>query len=419
MYHRDAAVSNMDIKRVRADFPALLKEVDGRPPIYLDSACQTLRPKAVIDAMAEYYECYPSCAGRSVHRFATEVSVRCDDVRSRTASLFGCADSSQVVFMKNATEALNTVVMGLENEPGSEVVTTDYEHNSLHVPVLRARDRFGTVHRIVPSSEDGTFDIEAFHEVMTKKVKLVAMCLTSNVTGYSLPAREAVDIAHSYGARVLFDAAQTAPSMRIDMDSLGADFVAVSAHKMLGPSGVGILLAQEGAWECLAPLTVGGHAVTDTSYESYESLPPPERFETGLQNYSGIIGTGAALEYLESLGLDEVRKHEARLNRLVTRALLDVPGISTLRPEDPNLRGGIFSFNVAGLSSHDVAVILDNSRGMMLRSGMHCCHPYFRSRGLDGCARASFYIYNTEDEAREFSDAVRELSVSFGGRRKP
>jgi len=418
MYHSDAAVSNMDIGRVRADFPALGNEVDGKPPIYLDSACQTLRPRTVLDAMAEYYECYPSCAGRSVHRFATEVSVRCDDVRSRAASFFGCRDSSQVVFMKNATEALNTVVMGLDTEPGSEIVTTDYEHNSLHVPVLRARDRSGLTHRIVPSSETGTFDLEAFHEIMTKKVRLVAMCMTSNVTGYSLPAKEVVDIAHSYGAHVLFDSAQAAPSMRIDMEGLGADFVAVSAHKMLGPSGVGILLAQKDAWECLTPLTVGGHAVTDTSYGSYELLPPPERFETGLQNYSGIIGTGAALEYLESLGLDEIWEHEVRLNKLVTRTLFNVPGISALKPEDPNLRGGIFSFNVAGLSSHDVAVILDNSRGMMLRSGMHCCHPYFRSRGMDGCARASFYVYNTEDEAREFSEAIRELATSFGGRQK-
>ncbi len=406
----------MDVGRIRRDFPVLGKEIGGRPPIYFDNACQTLRPRQVIEAVSEYYESFPACAGRSVHKLATEVSLRCDDVRAKAASFFGAEDPSEIAFVKNTTEGLNTVIMGLPWKMGDEIVTTDYEHNSVHVPVLRARDTYSLKHRVVRSSEDLTFDLSAFEETMSKKVKLVAMCLTSNVTGCTLPAKEIVDIAHSYGAKVLLDAAQAAPSMKIDVSRLGVDFMAASAHKMLGPSGVGLFYALSGSVGDIPPIMCGGHGVVDTTYDSYNLLPPPERFETGLQNYSGIIGTGAALEYLSSVGLDAVRAHEVALNSRITRALRGVDGVSLIGPSDPNLRGGIFSFNVRGLSPHDVAMILDNSKNIMMRSGMHCCHPLFHALKLQGCARASAYLYNTPEEADVFSESVKGLAEGFRDR---
>lgn len=411
--HRHATSLDMDVERIRRDFPVLGREIDGRLPVYLDNACQTLRPRQVLEAVSEYYESFPACAGRSVHKLATEVSIRCDDVRAKAASFFGADDPSEISFMKNSTEALNTVIAGMPWQEGDEVVTTDYEHNSVHVPVLRAGEMHRVTHRAVPSAEDGTFDLEAFEEVMSRKVRLVAVCLTSNVTGHTLPAREVVDIAHSNGARVLLDAAQAAPSMPLDVGRLGADFMAASAHKMLGPSGVGVFYARSGAAEPLPPLMHGGHGVADTTADSYALLPPPERFETGLQNYSGIIGTGAALDYLSSLGMDDVRAHEADLNSRLTRALRGVDGVDVLRPLDPNLRGGVFSFNVRNLSPHDVAMILDSSRNIMLRSGMHCCHSYFHSLGIEGCVRASAYIYNTRAEVQALAEAVRGLAEGF------
>jgi cysteine desulfurase/selenocysteine lyase len=403
----------MDVARIRKDFPVLHKEVGGKLPIYLDSACQTLRPRQVVDAIVEYYESYPSCAGRSVHRLATEVSLRCDQVRTRAASFLGAESPSEVAFTKNTTEGLNTVILGSGLKKGDEVVTTDYEHNSMHVPVLRTVELHGVRHKVVRSAPDGTFDLDAFEAAMTKKVRLVAMCLTSNITGYSLPAREVVSIAHSYGAKVLFDAAQTAPSRRIDVRALGVDYLAASGHKMLGPSGTGLLYARAEISDRLLPVMFGGHGVTDTDYVSYRLLPAPERFETGLQNYAGIIGLGAALDYLSSVGLDEVTAHEVSLNKRMTRGLNRVKGVSILPPSDPNQRGGILSFNIAGLSAHDVAMILDNSKGIMLRSGMHCCHPYFHARGVDGCVRASAYLYNTVEEADSFVDAVDALAKGF------
>ncbi|OGS44268.1 MAG: selenocysteine lyase [Euryarchaeota archaeon RBG_13_57_23] len=403
----------MDVSKIRKDFAVLNKEVGGRLPIYFDNACQTLRPRQVTEAVMEYYESYPACAGRSVHKLATEVSLRCDAVRARAAEYFNAENPTEIAFTKNATEGLNTVIFGSGLAKGDEVVTTDYEHNSVHVPVLELARTTGVRHRIVRSAADGTLDLEAFEKVMTRKVKLVAMCLTSNVTGYTLPAKEIVDIAHSYGAKVLLDAAQAAPSRKIDVQALGVDSMAASAHKMCGPSGVGLLYVRGELGENIKPRIFGGHGVTDTDITSFKLLPPPERFETGLQNYSGIVGTGASLQYVSSIGLDEILDHEISLNRRMSHALAGLDAVSVVGPSDPNQRGGLFSFNVKGLSAHDVAMILDNSKNIMMRSGMHCCHSFFHSRHIDGCARVSVYIYNTNEEVDVFTDAVMDLADKF------
>jgi len=407
----------MDVARIRKDFPVLSRDFGGKAPIYFDSACQTLRPKQVVAAMDQYYEEFPACAGRSVHKMATEVSLRCDDVRARVADFLGAESPSEVSFLKNTTEGLNTVIFGSGLGAGDEVVTTDYEHNSVHVPALQAARSFGIRRKVVPSATDGTFDLEAFEEMMSRKVKLVAMCLTSNVTGYTLPAKEVVDIAHSHGSRVLFDAAQAAPSQRIDVRATGADYLVCSAHKMCGPSGVGLFYARSELSEKLQPLMFGGHGISDTDDRSFTLLPAPEKFETGLQNYSGIMGTGAAVQYLSDLGMDAIQDHVVSLNKRMTRALKDVPGLTIVGPSDPNLRGGILSFNLRGLLAHDVAMILDNSRNIMIRSGMHCCHSFFHSRGIDGCARASVYLYNSPQEAEAFVAAVADLADKFSKRR--
>ncbi|MEM2890936.1 MAG: cysteine desulfurase [Thermoplasmata archaeon] len=407
----------MDPKKIRPDFPVLGMDIEGKPPIYFDNACQTLRPRQVTEAVREYYDSFPACAGRSVHKLATEVSLRCDAVRARVAEFFNAESPHEIAFMKNTTEGCNTVILCSGLKKGDEIVTTDYEHNSIHVPVLRAVELFGVKHKIVRSSHEGVFDIEAFERVLSKRTALVAMCLTSNVTGFTLPAREVVQLAHSVGAKVLFDAAQAAPSRRIDVRALGVDYLAASAHKMCGPSGVGLFYCRAELAERLRPMMYGGHGVTDTTYDSYDLLPAPERFETGLQNYSGIVGTGAAIDYISRIGLEEIQAHEVALNRRITRRLMSVAGVSIVGPEDPNLRSGIFSFNIDGLSPHDVAMIMDNSRNIMMRSGMHCCHPFFHARKIEGCARASVYIYNTAEEADIFSEAVADLALRFSRER--
>jgi cysteine desulfurase/selenocysteine lyase len=407
----------MDAAKVRKDFPVLSKEIGGRLPIYFDSACQTLRPRQVVAAMNEYYDSFPACAGRSVHKMATEVSLRIDGVRARVAQFLGADTPTEIAFLKNTTEGLNTVIFGSGLRKGDEVVTTDFEHNSMHVPLLQLADTVGIRRRILPSSTDGTFDLDAFEKAMSKKVKLVAMCLTSNVTGYTLPAKEVVEIAHSHGAKVLFDAAQAAPSHKLDVGGLEVDYLACSAHKMCGPSGIGIFYVRSDLSEQLSPLMYGGHGISEANYVSFKLLPAPERFETGLQNYSGIIGTGAAVEYLDSIGMSEIRAHEIALNKQMTKELKEVKGLTILRPSDPNVRDGMFAFNLSGLMAHDIAMILDNSKNIMMRSGMLCCHSFFHARNLDGCARASVYLYNTKEEVMVFVDSVRKLADEFSKRR--
>ncbi len=406
----------MDVDVIRKDFPVLQPEGDSVPVVYLDNACQTLRPVQVIDAVSEYYRDTPACAGRSVHRLSTEVTLRCDEVRRKAAEFLGATDPSEVAFVKNATEALNTVILGSALRRGQAIVTTDREHNSVNIPVIQATRTRGVRRITIPSTQDEEFDLERFEEAMVDDVGLVAMCMTSSVTGHTIPAREIIDIAHSRGARVLLDAAQTAPSAPIDVRALDVDYLAVSVHKMLGPSGVGLLYVRSDLSDSLPPVMYGGHAVQEATDSDFELLPAPERFEAGLQNYSGIYGTGAAIDYLSTLGLDEVGAHERALNRRLTAAVSEIPGVSIVGPADPDSRSGILSFTVDGLSPHDIAMILDSSRNIAIRSGMHCCHSFFNARSIEGCARASMYAYNTEGEMDHFAQSLEELVAKISRR---
>jgi cysteine desulfurase / selenocysteine lyase len=233
------------------------------------------------------------------------------------------------------------------------------------------------------------------------------------VNGVTVPLKEIIGIAHDNGALVTVDGAQSAPHFAVDVRALDIDFFCMSAHKMLGPSGMGVLYGKEELLKKLRPLISGGGSVLETTYDSATYLPTPERFEAGLLNYAGIIGTGAAVLYLKKVGMGDVAEHERRLNRIITDGLKDIPQVKVLRPLDPDKRGGIFSFNVSGMRSHDVAMILDEMARVMIRSGNHCAHPYFNSIGVDGCARASTYLYNNEADCKTFVESVQKVVRSF------
>jgi cysteine desulfurase/selenocysteine lyase len=293
------------------------------------------------------------------------------------------------------------------------VVTTDIEHNSNHVPWLELAKEIGIKRRISRSDKDGRFDLESFKSIMDRKVKVVSMVHTNNVNGCTIPVREISEIAHDHGAIVVIDGAQSAPHIPVDMRKMGIDLFGMSFHKMLGPSGMGALYGRSEILEELHPLISGGGSVLETTYDSVTYLPRPERFEAGLLNYAGIIGSGAAVKYLQQLGMDEVMEHEKGLNRTISNGLKDVPEVHIVKPLDPDKRGSIFSFNIKGMRSHDVAMILDEMAKIMIRSGNHCAHPYFQSRGIDGCARASFYIYNDKEECERFVEAVKKVVLAF------
>jgi cysteine desulfurase/selenocysteine lyase len=401
----------MDVEKIRKDFP--LYSSEERDLIYLDNACQSLRPRQVMEAMNEYYCEYPACGGRSVHRLATKVSVKIDEAREKVAAFIGCSDPSCIIFTKNCTEAINLVAKGYPFQKGDGVLTTDMEHNSNHVPWLQLVEEKGIHHRYVRTPPSGLFDIEAYRSSLKPDTKIVSMVHTNNVTGVTIPAREVIEEAHNRQAIVMLDGAQSAPHQAINVESMDVDAFAFSAHKMLGPSGVCVLYAKKGLLERLKPLIPGGGSVGTTDYDSVQFLPPPEKFEGGLLNYSGILGTAAAVDYLQKIGMDEVNEHERKLNGIVTSGLKDHTAVTILEPVDPTYREGVFPFNLRGMNSHDVAMIIDEMAKVQIRSGMHCMHPFFLSRHIDGCARASFYLYNTVDECNRFIDGVKMVASTF------
>lgn len=401
----------MDVGRIRKDFPVLRRRINRKPIIYLDSACQSLRPRQVMDSVMRYYKEFPACAGRSIHKLATAVSVEVDEARGKLARYVNANRLEEIAFLRNCTEALNTVIFGMNLKRGDVVLSTDREHNSIHVPLLKLVETVGIKYRWVPSKRDETFDLDTYSELVSRlKPKLVAMCHASNVNGTVIPAREISEIAHDAGAEVLLDGAQFAPYGRFDIRRLDADFYAFSSHKMCGPSGVGVLAGKYEKLAALNPRTYGGHGVSMATRKKVEILPPPERFEAGLQNYSGIIGAGVAAEYLMKLSREEIESHVRLLNEEATKGMSDDEFVTILPPTDAASRGGILSFNLKGKNPHDIAIILDDIENIMIRSGMHCNHSWFEDRGLEGSARASFYIYNTKEEAEKLVNAVRSIS---------
>ena len=400
----------MDVDAIRRDFPT----VRSGQGIYLDSACQSLRPDSVIRAITDYYENYPACGGRSVHSMATKVSMAMDDARETLASFFGTDDPDCYIFTKNCTEGLNTAAYGLGLGRGDVVVTTDAEHNSNHVPWLFLRENMGVRRRIVKSDAEGRFDLEAFHKAMSRDVKVVSVQHASNVTGCSVPVKAVTEIAHDFGATVVIDGAQAAPHMPVDLKRIDADVYCMSIHKMLGPSGMGVMYGKREVLERMRPLALGGGTVGLATYESVNLAPIPDKFEAGLHDYAGIVGIKAALDYLSGVGMEEVMRWDQTLMERILSNLEDVRNLHVVGPRDAPSRGGVFSFNIDGLGAHDIAMMLDSMAGVMIRSGMHCAHPFYVSRGIDGSARASTYIYNTPEEIDVFTDTVRHIAETFG-----
>lgn len=398
-----------ELERRRGDFPALAVEGTEPPPVYLDSACMSLVPRTVLEALEEYYTEYPGCAGRSLHRFAEEVGHRYEGARESFQRFLGAPAPEGIVFLRNATEAINLVARGLDWKRGDRVLVTDQEHNSNLVVWQRLATERGVelVHLRLPA--DGSFDGEALDRELDRGIRLVSFFHTSNLDGRTLPAREIVERAHRKGAEVLLDGCQAAPHQRVDLTALGVDYYALSLHKMLGPSGTGLLAGSPERLARLAPLVVGGETVEWTTLTQHQLRPPPHRFEAGLQNYAGVLGAAAGLQYLEETGLEAVHEHDRSVNARATRALADEPRVHLLGPADAAERPSIYSFTLDGVDPSDAALFLDEGYRVMVRSGMHCVHSWYRERSLPGSIRASFYLYTSTHDVDAFVTGVREL----------
>ena len=396
----------IDEEKIKKDFPIL--QQSDRPVVYFDSACMSLKPRQVVEAMNEYYFDYPACAGRSSHRLGELATNKVKEARHIVARFINAKSDKEIIFTRNTTESINLVANSLDLKEGDLVLTTDKEHNSNLIPWQVLRQKKGIRHEIVKSKEDGTFDIEDFNRKISG-VKLVSMVHTSNLDGVTIPAKKIIESAHKNGALVLLDAAQSAPHKKVDVSDLDVDFLAFSGHKILGPTGTGILYGKYSLLEKLNPFLVGGDTVEYSTYNEHKMLLPPEKFEAGLQDYAGIIGLGKAIEYLQLIGFDNIKKHELKLNKYITDELHKIPKIKIIGPEDSSLRSGIISFYVEGMNMNQVAVMLDSMSNVMIRSGRHCVHSWFDAKNIINSARVSLYFYNTMQDAEIFITSLNKI----------
>lgn len=400
----------MNVEKIRKDFPILEKKVNGKNITYFDNSCMTLRPRQVIDAMNEYYYEYPSCALRSLHKLSKKATEKFEESRREVQKFVNAKKTEEIIFTKNTTEGINLVANSFGLKTGDVIVTTDKEHNSNHIPWLSLEKTRGIKRRIVASNADNTFSLSEFEKNMDKNVKLVSVVHTSNMDGVTNPLKEIIKISHDYGAKVLVDGAQSVPHKEIDVKKLDIDFLAFSGHKMLGPSGTGILYGKKEYLSKMDQFIVGGETVMNSTYDSYIPEELPSKFEAGLQDYAGLIGLAEACRYIQKIGKEEITRHEIKLNKILTEKTNDIKSLEILGPKNAELRGGIFSFNLKNKDPHEVAMLSDTLSNVCLRSGAHCVHSWFNAKKSKGSVRASFYMYNNEEEVEIFSKTLKDIS---------
>lgn len=399
---------SFDPDSVRKDFPPLALEFSGKPPVYMDNACVTLRPGPVIKACSSYYEKFPGCHKRTYHKFGKETTERFEKARKRVAAFLN-AEPEEIIFTKNATEGLNLVANSFSD---CAVLTSELEHNSNLIPWLELSRKNRAEHRVFGLNPDLTFSFDRFSG-MLKGARLVGVPHKSHITGCVYPVKEIAEAAHAAGALLLVDGAQAPGFCEMDMRSLGADFYAFSAHKVMGPSGFGVLFARRDRQELLAPLTLGGETVEDVNGGIYSLSPAPYRFEAGLQNYSAALGLEAALDYLSGINLPEARKHVSGLNSLITERILKLGGCRILGPAAPESRTNILNLVPEKADPVETARLLDETENIMVRAGKHCSHSWFNRNGITNSLRVSLYFYNTKREAELFCDSLAYIIKYF------
>ncbi|MBS0491413.1 cysteine desulfurase [Phenylobacterium sp. NIBR 498073] len=400
-----------DVEAVRAQFPILSRQVNGKPLVYLDSAASAQKPRAVIDAMTAVMEGSYANVHRGLHTLANETTDAYEAARKSVAKFIN-AGEHEIVFTKGGTEAINLVAAGLGASlaPGDEILLTVMEHHANIVPWHFLRERKGVVLKFVPVLDDGTLDLAAIPDLLTARTKVVALTQMSNVLGTINPVAEIARMAHDAGAKVLVDGCQGVVHLDIDVKAMGVDYYVFSSHKLYGPTGIGVLYGTSEALAALPPYQGGGEMIGEVRLEAITYADPPHRFEAGTPPIIEAIGLGAAIEWLNTIDRKAAAEHEARL---YARVIEGLKGYNWLRVigEAPG-KGAIMAFTVDGAHAHDVAQILDRY-GVAVRAGTHCAEPLMRRFGLTASARASFALYNTEGEADAFVDALTRTQAFF------
>ncbi len=406
---------SLDTARIRGDFPILRRLVNGRPLVYLDNAATTQKPQRVIDALVHYYTAMNANVHRGIHTLAVEATEAYEGTREKVARFIGAERYGHVVFTRNATEALNLVARswGEANlRDGDEVVLTVMEHHSNIVPWQLVARKTGARLRYVDIRDDGTLDLDQLRQLVGSRTRVVSLTHASNVLGTINPIPDVAELAHRAGAILVVDGAQSAPHLPVDVRALGCDFYAFSAHKMLGPTGVGVLWARPGLLEQMEPFLGGGEMISVVRPEESTWAEVPHKFEAGTPNIADVIAFAAAIDYLEDLGMANVRAHEVDLTGYALDRLASLPEVRIFGPMDPERRGGVVAFAVEGIHPHDVATIVDQF-GIAIRAGHHCAQILARRLGVPATNRASFYVYNESREVDLLVDALKEAVEVF------
>ena len=406
----------LDVTALRRDFPILARQVHGRRLVYLDNAATTQKPRAVIAALSDFYENHNANIHRGIHTLAEEATALYEATRERTAKFLGLSESSGVVFTRNATEAINLVAFAWGRprlSPGDEIVLTVMEHHSNIVPWIELAKETGAILRHVQLKPDGTLDLDHYRSLLSPKTRFVTVTQVSNVLGTINPVKEMARDAHRVGALILVDGAQSVPHMPVSFADLECDFLAFSAHKMLGPTGVGVLIARKDRLEGMEPFNTGGSMIREVKLDSATWAEVPWKFEAGTPNIADVVAFGAALDYLTRVGMAEVRAHEVALTGYALDRLRELPGLTVFGPPAPSARGGGISFADGTIPPHDLAQVLDRS-GIAIRAGHHCAQPLMRVLGVFSTARASFYLYNDRDDVDALIEGLQEARKFFG-----
>ncbi len=408
-------VTALNVLKIREDFPILMRQINGKPLVYFDNAATTQKPNAVIDAIGTYYRQYNSNIHRGIHKLAEEATVAHEESREKVAQFINAKHTEEIVFVRNATEAINLVAYSwgrMNIGKGDKIILTIMEHHSNIVPwQLLAQEKDAQV-EFIKLDRDGMLRDEEVHELIDEKTKIVCMTQASNVLGTINPVKEIAKAAHRVDALFLVDAAQSVPHMRVDARDVDCDFMAFSGHKMLGPTGIGVLYGKSEHLEAMPPFLGGGEMIKEvhTTGASWNDLP--YKFEAGTPNVSGAIGLGVAIDYLNKIGMDNVNDHEREITQYALSRMADMKDLVVYGPRDLTHRVSVVAFNLADIHAHDLASILDED-GIAIRSGHHCAGPLMEFLDVPATARASFYIYNTQEEVDIFINALERARKIF------
>ena len=414
VYARETAP--YDIDKIREDFPILKRVINGKPLAYLDNAATAQKPTEVIDTLDRYYREHNANIYRGIYRISEEATAAHEEARAKIAHFINARDSREIIFVRGTTEAINLLAYawGRPNiQLGDGIMLTEMEHHSNIVPwQLLAREKGATL-KYVGISDDGHLLKEDFRQHLEGGgIRLFAIAHVSNVLGTINPVRELIRDAHKYGCRVLVDAAQSVPHMPLDVQDLDCDFLAFSGHKMCGPTGIGVLYAKRELLESMTPYQGGGEMIREVHMYDSSWKDPPYKFEAGTTNIAGAIGLGAAVDYLSKIGLRNIRTHEHELTEYALERLGSMRGMKIYGPKDSNLGGGVVSFNLADIHAHDIASLLDED-GIAVRSGHHCAQPLMERLGVPATTRASFYLYNMEEEIDRLASSLERAGRIF------